>query len=87
MFLCVNLGIMFDDMYDDREIHIERAVDLLPPDLASMKYRRQMRGTFNYVRRKWMPDDTLNYDPMVPYMAPYMEEAKLMLQEEMELIG
>lgn len=28
-----------------------------------------------------------NYDPFIPYMAPYVEEAKFQLQEEEELLG
>lgn len=28
-----------------------------------------------------------NYDPFIPYLAPYVEEAKFQLQEEEELLG
>ncbi len=76
-----------DDCYDDRDILWERAVDLLPHDLAVSRYRRMMRGSELFTKRKHMPEDQLNYDPMVPYMAPYVEEAKFMLQEELELAG
>jgi ubiquinol-cytochrome c reductase subunit 7 len=33
-----------------------------------------------------LPVAEQNYDPMIPYMAPYIEEAKHQIQEEIELL-
>ena len=33
-----------------------------------------------------LPLSEQNYDPMIPYMAPFIEEAKFQLQEEQELL-
>ena len=33
-----------------------------------------------------MAPSARNYDPMIPYMAPFIEEAKFQLQEEQELL-
>jgi len=80
-------GVAMDDCWNDKDILVERAVDLLPRDLVIGRYRRQMRGATLYNKRKNMPENMLNYDPMIPYLAPYLEEAKFMIQEEMELVG
>ena len=37
------------------------------------------------MKKTHLPIEEQNYDPMIPYMAPYMEEAKFQLQEEQEL--
>merc|ERR1712008_468036 len=33
-----------------------------------------------------LPVEEQNYDPMIPYLAPFMEEAKFQMQEEQELL-
>merc|ERR1711869_160187 len=35
------------------------------------------------MKKTHLPIEEQNYDPMIPYMAPYMEEAKFQLQEEL----
>nr|AET50813.1 hypothetical protein [Eimeria tenella] len=80
-------GLMYDDLYSDKEPVIERALELLPEDLATARYRRIMRAThLNHVRL-YLPPNEQNYDPFIPYLAPYVEEAKFQLQEEEELLG
>lgn len=42
---------MYDDLYSDKEPVIERALELLPEDLATARYRRIMRAThLNHIR-------------------------------------
>lgn len=44
-------GLMYDDMYSDKEPVIERALELLPEDIATARYRRIMRAThLNHIR-------------------------------------
>ncbi|CDJ52204.1 Ubiquinol-cytochrome c reductase complex 14 kDa protein, putative [Eimeria brunetti] len=44
-------GLMYDDLYSDKEPVIERALSLLPEDLAVGRYRRIMRAThLNHIR-------------------------------------
>ncbi|VWU49929.1 cytochrome b-c1 complex subunit 7, putative [Hepatocystis sp. ex Piliocolobus tephrosceles] len=80
-------GLMYDDMYSDKDPVIERAISLLPKDIQIKRYRRMLRGThINYLRLYLHPSEQ-NYDPFIPYLAPYIEEAKFQLQEEEELLG
>lgn len=80
-------GLMYDDMYSDKDPVIERAISLLPKDIQIKRYRRMLRGThINYLRLYLHPSEQ-NYDPYIPYLAPYIEEAKFQLQEEEELLG
>ncbi|KYN99498.1 putative ubiquinol-cytochrome c reductase complex subunit [Plasmodium gaboni] len=80
-------GLMYDDMYSDKDPVIERAISLLPKDIQTRRYRRMLRGThINYLRLFLHPSEQ-NYDPYIPYLAPYIEEAKFQLQEEEELLG
>lgn len=80
-------GLMYDDLYSDKEPVIERALELLPDDLSTARYRRIMRATHLNHIRLYLPADEQNYDPFIPYLAPYVEEAKFQLQEEEELLG
>ncbi|CAK8990498.1 Casein kinase I [Durusdinium trenchii] len=79
-------GLMLDDQLNDKEPLIERALELLPPDLIMGRYRRLMRAQEMYAKKIHLPLSEQNYDPMIPYMAPFMEEAKFQLQEEQELL-
>merc|ERR1711959_626880 len=47
---------------------------------------RTMRAAEMNMKKTHLPIEEQNYDPMIPYMAPYMEEAKFQLQEEQELL-
>ncbi|KAL8452843.1 hypothetical protein Emed_001141 [Eimeria media] len=80
-------GLMYDDLYSEKEPIIERALELLPEDLATARYRRIMRATHLSHIRLFLPPHEQNYDPFIPYLAPYVEEAKFQLQEEEELLG
>ncbi|OEH75935.1 ubiquinol-cytochrome c reductase complex 14 kda [Cyclospora cayetanensis] len=80
-------GLMYDDLYSDKEPVIERALELLPEDIATARYRRIMRATHLNHIRLYLPPHEQNYDPFIPYLAPYVEEAKFQLQEEEELLG
>merc|ERR1719444_185434 len=66
---------------------IERALEILPQDLAVGRYRRQMRAIEMNVKKGHLPVEEQNYDPMIPYLAPFIEEAKFQMQEEQELLG
>eukprot|EP00386_Alphamonas_edax_P009480 GDKI01031166.1.p2 GENE.GDKI01031166.1~~GDKI01031166.1.p2 ORF type:complete len:184 (-),score=40.40 GDKI01031166.1:140-691(-) len=80
-------GCMYDDLLNDRDPLIERAIALMPPDLLVGRYRRLMRAAnLNYLKLH-VPLSEQNYDPMLPYLAPYIEEAKFQMQEEEELLG
>eukprot|EP00913_Durusdinium_trenchii_P034333 g32123.t1 len=48
---------------------IERALELLPPDLIMGRYRRLMRAQEMYAKKIHLPLSEQNYDPMIPYMA------------------
>lgn len=80
-------GCMYDDLLHDSNPLIARAIALLPPDLTVSRYRRLMRAAnLNYLKMH-VPLSEQNYDPMLPYLAPYIEEAKFQMQEEEELLG
>ncbi|CAE7878775.1 unnamed protein product, partial [Symbiodinium microadriaticum] len=79
-------GLMQDDQHNDKEPVIERALELLPHDLMVGRYRRLMRAQEMYAKKLHLPLAEQNYDPMIPYMAPFIEEAKFQLQEEQELL-
>jgi len=79
-------GIMEDDTVCERDGMIERALELIPEDIKIMRYRRMMRGAELSFRHGHLPIEHQNYDPMIPYMAPYIEEAKFQIQEEQELM-
>merc|ERR1719378_1405327 len=66
---------------------IERALELLPHDLSVGRYRRQMRAIEMNAKKTHLPVEEQNYDPMIPYLAPFIEEAKFQMQEEQELLG
>merc|ERR1712129_430322 len=79
-------GLMFDDQHNDKDPLIERAIELLPQDLSVGRYRRMMRAFEMNAKKTHLPVEFQNYDPMVPYLAPYIEEAKFRMQEEQELL-
>eukprot|EP00930_Biecheleria_cincta_P037570 TRINITY_DN2580_c0_g1_i1.p1 TRINITY_DN2580_c0_g1~~TRINITY_DN2580_c0_g1_i1.p1 ORF type:complete len:178 (-),score=41.63 TRINITY_DN2580_c0_g1_i1:120-653(-) len=79
-------GLMLDDQHNDKEPVVERALELLPHDLQVGRYRRLMRAQEMYAKKMHLPLAEQNYDPMIPYMAPFIEEAKFQLQEEQELL-
>eukprot|EP00931_Biecheleriopsis_adriatica_P054883 TRINITY_DN3233_c0_g2_i1.p1 TRINITY_DN3233_c0_g2~~TRINITY_DN3233_c0_g2_i1.p1 ORF type:complete len:178 (-),score=37.14 TRINITY_DN3233_c0_g2_i1:126-659(-) len=79
-------GLMQDDQHTDKEPVTERALELLPHDLMVGRYRRLMRAQEMYAKKIHLPLSEQNYDPMIPYMAPFIEEAKFQLQEEQELL-
>mmetsp|Transcript_28576 Transcript_28576/g.51943 ORF Transcript_28576/g.51943 Transcript_28576/m.51943 type:complete len:178 (+) Transcript_28576:71-604(+) len=79
-------GLMYDDCLSNHDPTIERALEILPQDLMIGRYRRQMRAVELSCRKQHLPVEEQNYDPYIPYMAPFIEEAKFMLQEEQELI-
>eukprot|EP00928_Gymnodinium_smaydae_P027350 TRINITY_DN2117_c0_g1_i2.p1 TRINITY_DN2117_c0_g1~~TRINITY_DN2117_c0_g1_i2.p1 ORF type:complete len:178 (-),score=22.63 TRINITY_DN2117_c0_g1_i2:68-601(-) len=80
-------GLMLDDQYNMIEPVIERALEILPQDLAVSRYRRMMRAIEMNLKKTHLPVEEQNYDPMIPYMAPFIEEAKFQMQEEQELLG
>lgn len=75
------------DLMSEREPIVERALELLPEDLAEARFRRIARGMHISTLRMYPPLEEQNYDPFVPYLAPYIEEAKFQIQEEEELLG
>ena len=79
-------GMMFDDRLCDKDPLVERALELIPRDLEAARYRRTMRAVEMNMKKTHLPIELQNYDPMIPYMAPYMEEAKHQMQEEQELL-
>jgi len=79
-------GLMFDDKYHTHHPLIERVIEILPQDLAVGRYRRLMRASEMSLKKTHLPLSEQNYDPMVPYMAPFIEEAKFQMQEEQELL-
>eukprot|EP00933_Yihiella_yeosuensis_P064830 TRINITY_DN6836_c0_g3_i1.p1 TRINITY_DN6836_c0_g3~~TRINITY_DN6836_c0_g3_i1.p1 ORF type:complete len:198 (+),score=45.38 TRINITY_DN6836_c0_g3_i1:61-594(+) len=79
-------GLMLDDQHSDKEPVVERALELVPHDLLVGRYRRLMRAQEIYAKKGHLPLSEQNYDPMIPYMAPFIEEAKFQLQEEQELL-
>mmetsp|Transcript_75531 Transcript_75531/g.198024 ORF Transcript_75531/g.198024 Transcript_75531/m.198024 type:complete len:180 (+) Transcript_75531:126-665(+) len=79
-------GLMFDDQYHTHEPVVERAVELLPHDLMVSRYRRMMRAVEMNTKKTHLPLEEQNYDPMIPYLAPFIEEAKFQMQEEQELL-
>ncbi|EEQ99433.1 ubiquinol-cytochrome C reductase complex 14kD subunit, putative [Perkinsus marinus ATCC 50983] len=81
------MGIMADDAMNDKDMIVERALDIIPEDIRIQRYRRMMRGAVLAGRKLHLPLELQNYDPMVPYMAPYIEEAKFQMQEEQELLA
>ncbi|KAF4650820.1 hypothetical protein FOL47_000840, partial [Perkinsus chesapeaki] len=81
------MGIMADDAMNDKDMVVERALDIIPEDIRIQRYRRMMRGATLAGRKLHLPLELQNYDPMVPYMAPYIEEAKFQMQEEQELLA
>merc|ERR1719446_926603 len=75
-------GMMYDDRLNDKDPLVERALELVPKDIEAVRYRRQMRAGEMNMKKTHLPIELQNYDPMIPYMAPYMEEAKHQIQEE-----
>mmetsp|Transcript_12393 Transcript_12393/g.29144 ORF Transcript_12393/g.29144 Transcript_12393/m.29144 type:complete len:178 (+) Transcript_12393:90-623(+) len=80
-------GLMYDDMFNCNDPLIERALEILPHDLAVGRYRRMMRAVEMSCKKMHLPVEEQNYDPMIPYMAPFVEEAKFQMQEEQELLA
>eukprot|EP00747_Dinoflagellata_sp_TGD_P107971 gnl/TRDRNA2_/TRDRNA2_170278_c0_seq1.p2 gnl/TRDRNA2_/TRDRNA2_170278_c0~~gnl/TRDRNA2_/TRDRNA2_170278_c0_seq1.p2 ORF type:complete len:178 (-),score=42.78 gnl/TRDRNA2_/TRDRNA2_170278_c0_seq1:161-694(-) len=80
-------GLMYDDQLHIAEPVVERALELLPQDLQVGRYRRMMRAIEMNAKKMHLPVEEQNYDPMVPYLAPFIEEAKFQMQEEQELLG
>merc|ERR1711881_379032 len=76
-----------DDCHNDKEPVIERALELLPYDLMVQRYRRMMRAADLNFKKTHLPLEEQNYDPMIPYLAPFIEEAKYQMQEEQELLN
>mmetsp|Transcript_31361 Transcript_31361/g.68674 ORF Transcript_31361/g.68674 Transcript_31361/m.68674 type:complete len:178 (+) Transcript_31361:96-629(+) len=79
-------GLMFDDKHDFTDPLIERALEIMPHDLHVGRYRRQMRAIEMNAKKNHLPLTEQNYDPMIPYLAPFIEEAKFQMQEEQELL-
>merc|ERR1712093_397342 len=77
---------MGDDRLCDKDPVVERALELIPKELEAARYRRTMRAVEMNMKKTHLPIELQNYDPMIPYMAPYMEEAKHQIQEEQELL-
>merc|ERR1711924_499060 len=65
---------------NDKDALVERALELIPKELETARYRRTMRAAEMNMKKTHLPIEEQNYDPMIPYMAPYMEEAKFQLQ-------
>lgn len=80
-------GLMYDDLMSEREPIVERALEMLPEDMAIARFRRIVRGMHISMLRMYPPLEDQNYDPFIPYLAPYIEEAKFQIQEEEELLG
>lgn len=80
-------GLMYDDLMSEREPIVERALEMLPEDMYIARFRRIARGMHISTLRMYPPIEEQNYDPFVPYLAPYIEEAKFQIQEEEELLG
>jgi len=71
---------------DPKSPVVSRAEELLPYDIMVGRQRRQLRHVALTNLKAHVPVEYQNYDPMVPYLAPYIEEAKFMFQEEAELL-
>uniref|UniRef100_A0A3B0MYS7 Ubiquinol-cytochrome C reductase complex, 14 kDa subunit homologue, putative n=1 Tax=Theileria annulata TaxID=5874 RepID=A0A3B0MYS7_THEAN len=80
-------GLLYDDLMSEREPLVERALSILTPDLATARFRRIAKGMQISMLRLYPPLEEQNYDPFIPYLAPFIEEAKFQLQEEEELLG
>jgi len=80
-------GLMLDDCHNDKEPVIERALEMLPHDMMVQRYRRMMRAADMNFKKTHLPIEEQNYDPMIPYLAPFVEEAKFQMQEEQELLN
>eukprot|EP00916_Digyalum_oweni_P008803 GHVL01014692.1.p1 GENE.GHVL01014692.1~~GHVL01014692.1.p1 ORF type:complete len:181 (+),score=30.62 GHVL01014692.1:32-574(+) len=80
-------GLMCDDTQWEHDPVVQRALLMLPYDMACARYRRIARCAQLDQRLVFLPMEEQNYDPMVPYLAPYIEEAKFQMQEEEELLG
>lgn len=78
-------GMMYDDTLNEKEPLMERAMEMLPYDIRVQRYRRLIRANDLSMKKYHLPVAEQNYDPMIPYLAPYIEEAKFMMQEEQEL--
>merc|ERR1719386_86543 len=79
--------MMYDDRLNDKDPLVERALELVPKEIEAARYRRQMRAVEMNMKKTHLPIEYQNYDPMIPYMAPFIEEAKFQMQEEQELIS
>ncbi len=80
------MGLMFDDCLHGAHPVVRRALELLPYDLRVHRARRVGRASMVLLHHTHLPLSDQNYDPMIPYMAPYIEEAKHQIQEEIELL-
>ncbi len=80
------MGLMADDCMHGAHPVVARALSLLPYDLRVHRARRVGRASMVALHHTHLSLSEQNYDPMIPYMAPYIEEAKFQIQEEMELL-
>jgi ubiquinol-cytochrome c reductase subunit 7 len=80
------MGLLFDDCLQGSHPVVKRALELLPYDLRVHRARRIGRASMVLLHHTHLPHAEQNYDPMIPYMAPYLEEAKHQIQEEIELL-
>ena len=81
-----SIGLLYDDCLNAAHPIVGRALDLLPHDLLVHRTRRIGRASQVIMHHTHLPTEEQNYDPMIPYMAPYIEEAKFQIQEEIELL-
>jgi ubiquinol-cytochrome c reductase subunit 7 len=81
-----SMGLLYDDTLNASNPIVARAYELLPLDLQIHRARRVGRASHVTLHHTHLPHDEQNYDPMIPYMAPYIEEAKFQIQEEIELL-
>lgn len=81
-----SIGLLYDDCINAAHPIVGRALDLLPYDLQVHRSRRIGRASQVLLHHTHLPIEEQNYDPMIPYMAPYIEEAKFQIQEEIELL-
>lgn len=83
---CRHKGLLMDDNRLSTNALTALAYELTP---LHLKQEREKRLTVSnwllQTRCEWDPAQQ-NYDPSIPYLAPYIEEARFLLQEEEELL-
>lgn len=80
-------GLMFDDKLNPHDPIIGRALEIMPHEFHVHRMRRLLRASDLVTKKQYLPMSERNYDPFLPYMAPYIEEAKYIIQEEQELLN